>query len=131
MKPQTDAFLEKGSELLGRADTMLSVGLNEDAGRTAYLAGFHAAQGFLFEHADKVFKTHKGVQGEFQKLVKDDARFDIDFRAFLGKTYNLKAIADYEIGPGATVSAAQATEALAAAKVFVAHLAKLLGGQAT
>jgi hypothetical protein len=46
VKPQTAAFLDKGRELLERADTMLAVGLNEDAGRTAYLAGFHAAQAF-------------------------------------------------------------------------------------
>ncbi len=33
---------------------MLGVSLNEDAGRTAYLAGFHAAQAFIFETAQKV-----------------------------------------------------------------------------
>ena len=44
MKPQSGAFLEKSLELLDQADTMLGVGLNEAAGRTAYLAGLHAAQ---------------------------------------------------------------------------------------
>lgn len=131
MKPQTEAFFEKANELLSQTETMLGVGLTDAAGRTAYLAGFHAAQGFLFEQEDKVFKTHKGVQTEFNRVVKDDPRFDLTLRIFLGKTYNLKAIADYETGPGATVSAAQATEALAAARVFVAHLANLLGGQTT
>jgi uncharacterized protein (UPF0332 family) len=44
VKPQAAAFLEKSRELLEHAETMLTAGLNEDAGRTAYLAGFHAAQ---------------------------------------------------------------------------------------
>lgn len=43
VKPQTAAFLDKSRELLAEADTMLAVGLNEAAGRTAYLAGLHAA----------------------------------------------------------------------------------------
>ena len=57
-----EAFLEKAQKLLVRADTMLGVGLNDDAGRTAYLAGFHAAQAFIFERMGKVFKSHKGGQ---------------------------------------------------------------------
>ena len=40
------------------------------------------------------------MQGEFARLVKDDPRFDMELRAFLPRTYNLKAIADYLTGPG-------------------------------
>jgi uncharacterized protein (UPF0332 family) len=98
VKPQTGAFLDKANELLGQARTMLGVGLNEAAGRTAYLAGFHAAQALIFETHDRVFKKHSSVQGEFARLVKDDPRFDGELRAFLGRAYNLKSIADYEIG---------------------------------
>lgn len=99
MKPQASAFLDKARELLDRADTMLGVGLNEDAGRTAYLAGLHAAQALIFETTGRVFKKHPTVQGEFGRLVKDEPRVDADLRAFLGRTYSLKAIADYETGP--------------------------------
>jgi uncharacterized protein (UPF0332 family) len=49
VKEQTSAFLEKSRDLLGRADTMMGVGLTDDAGRAAYLAGLHAAQAFIFE----------------------------------------------------------------------------------
>jgi len=42
LKPQASAFLDKSRELLDQADTMLGVGLNGAAGRTAYLAGLHA-----------------------------------------------------------------------------------------
>ena len=126
MKPQTDAFLEKARELLGHAKTMLGVSLNEAAGRTAYLAGFHAAQALIFETHDRVFKKHSAVQGEFARLVKDDPRFDLDLRAFLGRTYNLKAIADYETGPGSHVSHERAAEAITNAVRFVDALSALL-----
>ena len=44
MKEQSSAYLGKARELLDQADAILRMGLNEPAGRTAYLAGFHAAQ---------------------------------------------------------------------------------------
>lgn len=49
MKPQTDAFLEKARKLLDQAETILRAGVADAAGRTAYLAGYHAAQAFIFE----------------------------------------------------------------------------------
>ena len=39
------------------------------------------------------------MQGEFAQMVRDDSRFDRELRAFLPRTYNLKAIADYLTGP--------------------------------
>jgi uncharacterized protein (UPF0332 family) len=62
VKPQTGAFFDKARELLQNATTMLRVGLNEDAGRTAYLAGYRAAQALLFEKTGKIFKTHKACR---------------------------------------------------------------------
>lgn len=131
MKPQTDAFLEKAKELLAQAKTMLDVGLNEAAGRTAYLAGFHAAQALIFETHERVFKRHSAVQGEFARLVKDEPRFDIDLRAFLGRAYNLKAIADYETGPDSHVSHEQAAETITHAVRFVEALSALLSAGAS
>ncbi len=52
---------------------MLGVDLTNAAGRTAYLAGFHAAQALIFEIYSRVFKTHTGVRTEFARLVKDDS----------------------------------------------------------
>lgn len=79
--------MEKASELLDHAETMLGVALNEDAGRTAYLAGYHAAQAFIFEACSRIFKTHSGVQSEFARLTKDDLRFTQEARVFLGRSY--------------------------------------------
>lgn len=126
MKPQTGAFLDKARELLGRAETMLGVGLNEDAGRTAYLAGLHAAQALIFETTDRVFKRHATVQREFGRLVKDEPSVDLELRAFLGRAYNLKAIADYETGPGSRVSAAGARAATDTARRFVESVSRLM-----
>jgi uncharacterized protein (UPF0332 family) len=119
-------FLAKASKPLEHATTMLGVGLSEDAGRNAYLAGFHAAQAFLFDSTGKAFKSHRGAQKEFLRLTKDDPRFTVEQRIFLSQTYNLKAIADYETGPGVEVSAARAERAVDAAKQFVSHIAGLL-----
>jgi uncharacterized protein (UPF0332 family) len=85
---------------------MLGVRLNEDAGRAAYLAGFHAAQAFIFE---------------------DDRRFKHDLRIFLSQAYNLKSIADYEEGPGSEVSAERAAAAIETAARFIDCIAGLIG----
>ena len=126
MTPEASRFLTKASKLLERATTMLGVGLNEDAGRAAYLMGFHAAQAFIFDTTGKVLKTHRGVQTEFLRLTKDDPRFASDQRIFLSQSYNLKTIADYETGPGTEVSTEHAARAVEAGKRFVAHIAGLL-----
>jgi uncharacterized protein (UPF0332 family) len=126
VKPQTALFLDKARQQLQRADTMLGVGLNEDAGRAAYLAGLHAAQALIFENTDKARKKHSGVQREFARLVKDDPRFDVQLRAFLPRTYNLKAIADYETGPGSKVSPESARAAIQTARRFVECVTTLI-----
>ena len=92
MKPQAAAFLEKSRELLEHAETMLSVGLHEDAGRRAYLAGIHAAQALIFETHGRVFKKYAAVQGEFGRLVKDNPRVDMELRAFLAAATNSRLL---------------------------------------
>ena len=126
MTPESAQFFEKAGKLLLEAEAMLGIHLYDAAGRTAYLAGFHAAQALISETTGRTVKTHKGVHTEFQRLTKDDPGLSPDLRAFLSRTYNLKAIADYETGPGAEVSAGQADQALEQAKQFVAHLKTLI-----
>jgi uncharacterized protein (UPF0332 family) len=104
---------------------MLNVGLNEAAGRTAYLAGFPAAQAFILEHLGNVLKTHNGVQTEFLRLTKDHSLIDRELRSFLSRSYNLKTIADYETGPSSEVSAESAKQAVGLGKQFVATIAGL------
>ncbi|CAN3990538.1 hypothetical protein MCBRY_001358 [Methylocystis bryophila] len=45
MKPETGAFLEKAREFLAKAQTFLDAShWADEAGRAAYLAGFHAVE---------------------------------------------------------------------------------------
>jgi hypothetical protein len=57
------------------------------------------------------------------RLTRDEPRFDLELRAFLGRAYNLKAIADYETGPGLRVSVATARAAIEKARLFVESVA--------
>lgn len=98
----------------------------DEAGRAAYLAGFHAAQALICERAGEVLKTHSGVQAAFARLVRDDPRVGPEVRRFLGRAYALKAIADYETGPGSEVTVDQAREAIASADGFVESIDRML-----
>ncbi|MGZ3306729.1 MAG: HEPN domain-containing protein, partial [Asticcacaulis sp.] len=124
--PEARFFLGKARRLLTEAEAMLAIHLYEAAGRTAYLAGFHAAQALISERTGKSAKTHKGVHGELHRLLKDRSDVDETTRIFLSQAYNLKAIADYETGPEAEVPPDQARIAVDGAKRFVAKLEKLV-----
>jgi uncharacterized protein (UPF0332 family) len=105
VKPQSAAFLEKSRQFLAKAQELLDAHRwPDEAGRAAYLAGFHAAQAFIFESTGKAARRHGGVQRQFACLVKDDSRFDVELRTFLPRAYNFKAIADYQTGPGRITS---------------------------
>lgn len=49
MTPEAIRYFEKADKCLTNAKTSLGVNLTNDAGRSAYLAAFHAAQAFVFE----------------------------------------------------------------------------------
>jgi uncharacterized protein (UPF0332 family) len=125
MKPQSSAFLEKSHETLTKAHGMFGQWPDE-AGRAAYLAGLQAAQALIFERTDRVSKTHEGVNSQFNLLTRDDAQIDDELRSFLGRTYILKAVADYEAGPGAKVPLERIEVALATATRFVDFVTTLL-----
>ncbi|HEY1862258.1 MAG TPA: hypothetical protein VGG77_00940 [Roseiarcus sp.] len=84
------------------------------------------AQALIFETQGRVFRKHASVQGEFGRLVKNNPDFDSELRAFLGRSYQLKAIADYETGPGSKVSANTASASVQTARLFVERVADLL-----
>ncbi len=126
MKPESAKFIEQAHIVIARADLMLTVKLNEDAARAAYLASFHVAQAYIFERTGKTSKSHNGVQTEFFRLTKDDARVDPLLRRFLSQAYEFKSVADYFTGAEAVTSAADASEAVATSKRFVSHFAGLV-----
>jgi uncharacterized protein (UPF0332 family) len=127
LTPETGYFLAKARRLLAEAEGMLTtMHYNEAAGRTAYLAGFHAAQALISDRTGRAVKTHTGVRTEFHRLIRGDTRFDDTLRDFLGSTYNLKAIADYETGPGSDVSPERANQAIEEARLFIAEISAML-----
>jgi uncharacterized protein (UPF0332 family) len=126
VKPETAAFLDKALEFLAKAEDMLADDWPDEAGRAAYLAGLHSAQALIVERTGKVIKRHRGVQNELRRLTKEEPHFDLELRAFLGRAYSLKAIADYETGPDSQVSAESARSAIETARRFVERITAIL-----
>lgn len=126
MKPEAGQYIGQAHIVLARADVMLTVSLNEDAARAAYLACFHVAQAYIFEHTGKTSKSHHGVQTEFFRVTKDDPGADPELRRFLSQAYEFKSVADYFTGPDAVTSAHDAAEAVATSKRFVVHFSTLV-----
>jgi hypothetical protein len=80
LTPETGYFLEKARRLLHDGEVMLEATLYDSAGRTAYLAGFHAAQALIVERTGRSAKTHRGVQAQLHRLAKDEATIDVPLR---------------------------------------------------
>jgi uncharacterized protein (UPF0332 family) len=121
--PEVKEHLDKARECLARAKIILGVG--EDAGRDAYLAAFHTAQALILARSGRVVKTHRGEHRLFSQLAKSDTRLH-EFSRFLSQAYNLKDIADYELGPGAAVPLHRASAAIDMAEQFVDRAAEIL-----
>ncbi len=75
----------------------------------------------------KFAKTHQGVQREFHRLARGETRLDASLSAFLSQVYNLKAVADYELGPDADLPAERTAAAIETAGRFVERIADLIG----
>ncbi|MBX9699178.1 MAG: HEPN domain-containing protein [Acetobacteraceae bacterium] len=131
MTPEAAAFLAKDRHLLTRSAAMLAANWPDDAGRAAYLAGFHAAQALIFERRGRIAKTHAGVHTAFSEIARGEPDFDPELRIFLSRAYNLKTLADYETDPAASATLTRATRALAESRRFVAAVVALLGADGT
>jgi uncharacterized protein (UPF0332 family) len=126
MKEATAAYLEKAGQSLDKARRILAIGIQDEAGRQAYYAAFHAAQALIFERSGKASGSHQGVKTEFARLAQSDPRIERKFTAFLARAYRLKSVADYETGTAAIVTAAQASEAMGLAEEFVAAIRRII-----
>ena len=99
MTPEAAGYLGKARELLDEATTALAWVSPMLQAAPPILPGFHAAQAYLSTQSERVPKTHSGLRSEFARRVKDEPRITELQRAFLGRAYSFKAIADYETGP--------------------------------
>ena len=126
MKPEAAQYLDKARQALREARAVAAIDLAEAAGRAAYLVAFHAAQALIFERTGKVPKTHRGVHSQFARLTHEEPRLGAELSGFLSRAYDFKAVADYEIGPDASVPLAEAIAAINFAETFIARIAELL-----
>ncbi len=127
MKPEVRDHLAKARQSLANARVILSVNLTDEAGRVAYIAAFHAAQAYIFHRAGATPKTHSGVHSQFGKLAKDDTLFDIALRRFLSQAYELKTVADYDVGTEMAVSPERIEAVIEIATQFIDCVARAIG----
>ena len=126
MRPETGRFLETAQDMLRRGERMLAADLVEDAGRAAYLAAFHAAQGLIFERKGRAVKTHRGVQTDFYRLIRDEPFMPADLHAFLSRAYGFKTITDYDPGTSLPPTREDARRGLDTAAQFVEEASRLI-----
>jgi uncharacterized protein (UPF0332 family) len=124
--PEAADYLDRARRNLDEARAIAAIDLPDVAGRTAYLAAYHAAQALIFDRTGKVTKSHRGARSEFARLAKEDPRIDRAFTTFLARAYNLKEIADYGAGHSAGVTAAQAEQAIETAARLIDCISNLL-----
>ena len=127
MKAETADYLAKTRATFADAQQIAALPLPHVAGREAYYAAFHAAEAYIFEHTGKVATTHKGVRSEFARLARRESRIDRELTRFLATAYQLKATADYGIGPtAAPITADEAAAAIATASRFIDIITQVL-----
>lgn len=130
MKSEAGLYLEKARRCLHNARATLAIGLNNDAGRNAYLAAFHASQAFIFQATGKAAKTHSGVRSEFARLANGEPRLDREFSRFLAQAYTLKEIADYTTGPDSEIPSERSASVIETAARFLDCIQQLLSEEA-
>ena len=127
MKSATADYFANARRSLDGARAIADAGVTEAAARETYLAAYHAAEGYIFEHIGKAAKTHRGVSVQLNRLAQSEPRIDRALLAFLAAGYQYKTIADYEVGPvSEMISIAEARAAIDTAARFVDILAGLL-----
>lgn len=100
-------------------------GYAEEAGRSAYMAAYHAAMAFIVSRIGKSPKTHSGARSEFSRPAREEPRISREQISLLGWSYELKNVADYE--QCAAVSPAEAERAIEEAAHLVETISPLIG----
>lgn len=126
MKVEAGLHLEKARELLVSAKGMYSNGYYNSAGRETYLVMYHAAQSFIYEKDGKPAKTHGGTHSRFSELTINEPRITPELRRAMPKAYDMKAIADYELGSNAKIPAHVVEQSLEAAERFLSCVTDLV-----
>jgi uncharacterized protein (UPF0332 family) len=124
---EAEGHIVKARESLKFARYALAGEYTEEAGRSAYMAAYHAAVAFIVARTSKSPKTHSGARSEFARLARDEPRISREQVSLLGWSYELKNVADYE--QEATVSLTEAERAIDEALRLVETIAALIGSK--
>jgi uncharacterized protein (UPF0332 family) len=129
MTPETSVFLAAADRAVANAHSILAINITDQAARLAYYAQFYAAQAVIFERTAKNAKTHKGVDSQFHRLAKAEPSLT-GLAGQLSAAYRFKEAADYEADAAASITQADARDAIATAESFVAVVRQVLAAPA-
>ncbi len=119
--------IAKARESLAFARYALAGEFAEEAGRSAYMAAFHAALAFILVRSGKSPKTHSGTRSEFARLAREEPRISREHVSLLAWSYELKNVADYD--GEHRVSPVEAARAINEALQLVDTIADLIRSQ--
>lgn len=127
----TDAkgHLAKARENIEFARYALAGNYTEEAGRSAYMAAFHAATALIVARMGKLPRTHGGLRSQFARLAREEPRISREQVSLLGWSYELKNVADYE--QEHRVSTAEASRAIEGAQGLIETIAAIIASSAS
>jgi uncharacterized protein (UPF0332 family) len=123
---EAESHIVKARENITFARYALAGGYTDEAGRSAYMAAFHAALAFIVACTGKSPKTHSGTRSEFARLARGELRIDREQVSLLGWSYELKNVADYQ--QEHTVSVTDAERAIDEALRLIETIAVIVQG---
>lgn len=119
----TELELSKARRLLAAAEHLASADFHEDAVSRAYYAIFHAGCALLAS-VGRTVRTHEGMRASIGEHFVRTGELDARFARILTRSAADRADADYN--SASAFGPADAAEAIAGAREFVAAVEKLL-----
>jgi hypothetical protein len=126
LRPETEQFLDIARNMLVRGLRMLGADLIEDAGRPTWQPSMPRRHS-IYDRENRSLKTHRGVQSEFSRLIRDDPSVPADLRGFVSRAYAFKTIADYDPLTSVPPTEKDARGAIETADRFVEEVVRLIG----
>jgi uncharacterized protein (UPF0332 family) len=121
---EAEGHLAKARENITFARYALAGNFTEEAGRSAYMAAFHATTAFVVARTGKTPKTHSGLRSQFARLTREEPQISHEQVSLLSWSYELKNAADY--AQEHKVSPADAVRAIDEAQGLIQTIAAII-----
>ena len=127
-----DLYLQKAIKQLTEAQGCAKDGYGNAAGHFAYLAALNAAAALVHDRTgkpdphEKKGTSHKSMNIQFAAVTRNEPRLPEEFHSILPQLYDLKRLADYELGEGADISATMALRAIERVSRFLDCIRELI-----